>query len=248
VCVPQYIGAAGTKGAGGAAQQRGGGGGGGWFGGGGGSDCANGTPGGGGSGFSSAPGAIFHSGVRQGNGQVTITFTVVTPHSVVAYNPTGSQCSCNALSAASVASNVTASALSQVGFASWGNTDVWPVGQIGPSTSINTGQYLSFSVTPSQPTLFDSLSLTELSYVGQGPRNAVVRTSLDGFATNVATVSGLNPGGWNQIVFNLNTLPQASGRVEFRVYYFNPPSTGQDWADLVSTNRAGATGLILTAD
>jgi hypothetical protein len=84
--------------------------------------------------------------------------------------------------------------------------------------------------------------------VGQGPQSAALRTSLEGFATNVASVTGLNPGGVNQIVFDLSNLPMASGQVEFRVYYFNPPSMGQDWADLVSTNRAGSTGLILTGD
>jgi hypothetical protein len=61
-------------------------------------------------------------------------------------------------------------------------------------------------------------------------------------------VGGLNPAGFNQIVFDLANLPMTSGQVEFRVYFFNPPSSGEDWADLVSTNRAGATGLILTGE
>jgi hypothetical protein len=223
----------------------GGGGGGGYYGGGAGNYLSG---GGGGSGYTNAASGTFHTGVRSGNGQVTITYTVTTPRTAVTYNPTGPQCSCTALPAASVASGFTASALSQVGFGGWGNTDVWPVGQIGPSSSINLGEYLTFSVTPNVPTIYTSLSLTEQSYVGQGPRNAVVRTSLDGFTTNIASVTGLNPAGVNQIAFNLASLPIASGQVEFRVYYFNAPSTGQDWADLVSTNRAGATGLILTGD
>ena len=251
-CLPPEPGTAGTSGQGGGgvgASFSGGGGGGGYNGGGGGGSCTVATGGGGGSGYSSGPGAVFQTGVRSGNGQVTITYTVTTPRTVVAYNPTGSQCSCNAVPAAAVASGFTASTLSQVGMlGGWGNTDVWPVGQIGPSSSINPGQYLTFSVTPNLPTRFTSLALTEQSYVGQGPRTAAVRSSLDGFATDIATVTGLNSAGVNQIAFDLATMPIAAGQVELRVYFFNTPASGQDWADLVSTNRAGATGLLLTGD
>jgi hypothetical protein len=128
-----------------------------------------------------------------------------------------------------------------------GNTDVWPVGQIGPSSSINLGQYVSITVTPSVPTKFETVTYSKQSYLGQGPRNAAVRTSLDEFATNVASVSGLNPAGFDQITFNLASLPITASQVEFRIYFFNTPSTGQDWADLVSTNRSGA-GLVLISD
>jgi hypothetical protein len=248
-CYPPSPGESGASGRGGNGFTfNAGGGGGGYFGGGGGSNCNGGTGGGGGSGYSSAPGGTFQSGVRSGNGQVTITYTVLTPRTVVAYDPTGARCSCDAVPPASVVTTFTASELSQVGMlGGWANTDVWPVGQIGPSSSVNPGQYLTFSVTPNRATRYTSLSLSEQSYVGQGPRNAVVRTSLDGFETDAASVSGLNPAGVNQIVFNLADLPMTSGQVEFRVYFFNPPSSGEDWADLVSTNR-GATGLILTAE
>ncbi len=54
----------------------GGGGGGGWFGGGGGSGAAG---GGGGSGFCPAPCTNFETGVRSGDGEVTVTYTVPTP-------------------------------------------------------------------------------------------------------------------------------------------------------------------------
>jgi hypothetical protein len=130
---------------------------------------------------------------------------------------------------------------------SWSNTDVWSVGQIGASSSINPGQYRSFTVTPSVSTKFETLTYSKQSYQGQGPRNAAVRTSVDGFAINVASVSGLNPAGLDQITFNISSIPATSSQVEFRIYFFNTPSSGQDWADLVSTNRGG-TGLILTGE
>jgi hypothetical protein len=82
-------------------------------------------------------------------------------------------------------------------------------------------------------------------YQGQGPRNAAVRTNLDRFATNIASVSGLNPAGLDQITFNISNMPITSSQVEFRIYFFN--ATGQDWADLVSTNRGG-TGLMLIGE
>jgi hypothetical protein len=170
------------------------------------------------------------------------------PGTVVVYNPTGSQCNCTPVPPSVVAPGFSATNVSQVGMlGSWSNTDVWPVGQIGSSSSINLGQYVSLSVTPSAPTKFETLTYSKQSYLGQGPQNAAVRTSLNGFATNVASVSGLNPAGLDQITFNMSNLPIASSQVEFRIYFFNAPSTGQDWADLVSTNRGG-TGLTLTGE
>jgi hypothetical protein len=166
------------------------------------------------------------------------------PVPMVVYDPAGSQCNCAPVPAA--APGLTATNVSQVGMlGNWTNTDVWSVGQIEPSTGINLGQYLSFSVTPSAPTKFETVEYSKQSYQGQGPRNAAVRTSLDGFATNVASVSGLNPGGLDQITFNISNLPTVSSQVEFRIYFFN--ATGQAWADVVSTNRGG-TGLILTGE
>jgi len=113
------------------------------------------------------------------------------------------------------------------------------------ATWLPVRQYLSFTVTPSAASKFETVTYSKQSYEGQGPRNAAVRTSLDGFAANVASVSGLNPGGLDQITFNISNMPITSSQVEFRIYFFN--ATGQDWADLVSTNRGG-TGLILTGE
>lgn len=166
------------------------------------------------------------------------------PLPIVVYDPTGSQCNCAPVPPAAPGFNVTN--VSQVGMiGNWNNTDVWSVGQIGPSSGINLGQYLSFTVTPSAPTKFETVTYSKQSYMGQGPRNAAVRTSLDGFATNVASVGGLNPAGLDQITFNISSMAITSSQIEFRIYFFN--ATGQDWADLVSTNRGG-TGLILIGE
>jgi len=170
-----------------------------------------------------------------------------TPPSIaVVYDPTGSQCSCNPATPAFVAAGFSATNISQVGMlGGGGNTDVWPVGQVGPSKVTGQTQYVSITVTPSTPAKFETLTYSKQSYTGQGPRTAAVRTSLDGFTTNVALVSGLNPAGFDQITFDLGSLPITASRVEFRIYFLD--ATGQDWADLVSTNRGGA-GLILIGE
>src|SRR5262245_8349435 len=95
------------------------------------------------------------------------------PGTLVVYNPTGAQCNCTPVAPSVVAPGFSASNLSQVGMlGSWGNTDVLPLGQIGPSSSINLGQYVSVSVSPSAPTKFETLTYSKQSYLGQGPQNA----------------------------------------------------------------------------
>jgi hypothetical protein len=182
-------------------------------------------------------------------GSFTAVAAAANPPGVeVVYDPTGSQSSGGPVGPAFVAGGSNATHVSQVGMiGGGGNSDVWPVGQIGPSSNINLGQYVSVTVTPSAPIKFETLSYSKQSYLGQGPRNAAVRTSLDGFTANVANVSGLNPSGFDEIIFDLTSLPATNGQTEFRIYFFNTPATGQDWADLVSTNRGGA-GLILIGE
>lgn len=94
---------------------------------------------------------------------------------------------------------------------------------------------------------YTSLSYSKQSYLGEGPRNAAIRTSLDGFTADVDSIAGLDPGGIEQLQFDLTSLTPTASPLEFRVYFFNTPSTGLDWADLLSTG-AGFTGLILKGD
>lgn len=95
--------------------------------------------------------------------------------------------------------------------ANWKNTDVWSIGKIDPYSNINPGQCLSFSVTPSAPTRFETVTYSKQSYIGQGPQNASVRMS---------------PAGLDQITFNISSMPITSSAEEVRIYFFN--GTGQD--------------------
>ncbi|QDV08463.1 hypothetical protein Poly30_40100 [Planctomycetes bacterium Poly30] len=164
---------------------------------------------------------------------------------LVQFDPVGTQGSGNPLFPAIVAPQVTPTELVQTGFGGWGNTDVWPVGQIGmASPTIDLTQYLSFSVEAPAEMTFTSLTYSRRSYVSDGNRAAAVRTSLDNFMTDAAVVLGISEQGDQQIDFDLSGLAPTLGLVEFRVYFYDAPIAGADWVDLLSTN-AGGTGLIL---
>lgn len=161
------------------------------------------------------------------------------------YDPVGTQTSNMPVPATSVIAPLTASGISQMGFGNWMNTNVWPVGQIGSaSPTVDPNQYLEFEIFSIGVTEYSRLSYSRRSYTGEGNRQAAVRTSLDNFAANVATVTGLNPTGDEQISFDLSAVPPTSGMIVFRLYFYDAPTTGVDWVDLLGTG-AGGTGIVL---
>ncbi|MCP3920429.1 MAG: hypothetical protein GY711_33290 [bacterium] len=168
---------------------------------------------------------------------------------LVLYDPVGMYDSCaTVFQPTSVATSISASPITQVGLGCWFNTNVWPLGQIGTSVVLDPNQYTTFDVVPNSTTVqYETLSYSKRSYVGEGPRQAAVRTSLDGFASDVALVTGLDPMGFEQILFDISSLPSSSGSITFRIYFFDAPGMGADWADLGSS-AVGDTGLILTGN
>jgi hypothetical protein len=60
---------------------------------------------------------------------------------------------------------------------------------------------------------------------------------LDAFGANLAVVS-VNPAGFESLNFDLSALPPGSAPVTFRIYFYGAPSL-TDWADLVSSAKAG---------
>lgn len=167
---------------------------------------------------------------------------------VVQYNPTGGQRSGAAVAASTLgAGAVSATSLSQTGFENfWNNTNVLPVGRISSSTSIVLGEYLSFSVVLGSTIDFTTLLYDKRSYLGGGPTAASIRSSLDAFAVDIDTLA-VNPEGNQSLSFNLGSMAQTSGQVDFRLYFYAAPSNRSDWADLVST-AAGGNGLRLNGD
>ena len=94
------------------------------------------------------------------------------------------------------------------------NTDALPVGLFTVSPSIQLNQYVTFQITPTTTICYDSVSYSKRSYLGNGPQNASIRSSLDGFASDIATVGNLNPGGPDDINFDLSPLPATAAQVE----------------------------------
>lgn len=162
---------------------------------------------------------------------------------LVQYDPVGAQASDTPIAAAFVAHGVTAGNLSQTGFEDfWSNVDVLPVGRISSSPTIDLAQYLTFSVNGRLD--LETLTYSRQSYLGSGPTGASVRSSLDGFASDVDTLLLSPAAGIQLLEFDLNSLAVFSGAVEFRIYFYGAPNDLTDWADLASTARGGS-GLTL---
>jgi large repetitive protein len=163
---------------------------------------------------------------------------------VVQFNPTGLSPNNVPLLPVGVMPGVTASSLSQIGapFITQ-NNGVWPVGNNLSTPALNPNNYLTFTVNLPTPTTLNRLVYTKLSYFGNGPRWATIRTSVNGFSSDLSTVS-VSPSGQQTLNFNLSALAPVMGSITFRIYFYGATSDG-DWADLVSTARSGGTGLVL---
>ena len=171
---------------------------------------------------------------------------IASAQTLVEYDPTGPQDSSQPVPATQVAMGLIASDLTQTGFGAWVNTNVLPVGQLGSaSPTLDPTQYVSFDITPSVAVQYSTLSYSRLSYLNEGNRAAAVRTNLDNFTADVDVLTGLAPQGLVQLDFDISSLGVTAAPVEFRIYFYDAPSTGADWVDLVST-AAGGTGIVLT--
>lgn len=142
--------------------------------------------------------------------------------------------------------SISASLLAQSEAAGTSKSAVWPVAAVGPA---GTSDYVSFTVEP-HPTAL--VSLDTLSWAGTSYSDSAVsltlRTSLDGFAMDVAAFDSVGGGLRHWIAnFDLSALPTSIGTsLEFRIY---PGNTGPaaDWVDLTGVLGGGlGMGLTLT--
>ncbi len=164
--------------------------------------------------------------------------TYCFPASVVLhYNPTPGQGYCSAVNPvtpSSLPSGFSASDLTLVYPESWCNTGIWSVGRITSSPTIVTTEYVTFSLTVPPSTDFSHLTYHKYSHVGKGPTMAAIRSSLDGFTTDIVTIP-VNPVGGQLLNFNLKTLPFVSGTITFRIYFYGASMDRADWADLIGS-------------
>uniref|UniRef100_UPI0035664C44 beta strand repeat-containing protein n=1 Tax=Lutibacter sp. TaxID=1925666 RepID=UPI0035664C44 len=130
------------------------------------------------------------------------------------------------------------------------NTDVLPVGQITSSPIAQLDSYLEFDVTPSTSSLsLDRMQYSRRSYYGTASSLASIRSSLDGFTSDISLISVNSSIVYPQteeLIFNLTSLPAITENITFRIYFFGATSNFSDWDDLASTN-AGGNGIRLYA-
>jgi hypothetical protein len=79
--------------------------------------------------------------------------------------------------------------------------------------------------------------------LGTGATSASVRSSLDGFASDISMIA-VNAGGYQELTFDLSTMPFVSGNITFRIYFWGASAGLTDWDDLVSS-AFGGSGLSL---
>jgi len=162
---------------------------------------------------------------------------------IVQYDPVGDQVSNTGVAPTTGRPGVTASDLTQTGFEDfWENSGVWPVGRISNAATVDPAQFVSFSLTGQFD--LDSLTYDALSYLNAGPTEASVRSSLDGFASDLDTLMLDSSSGFHFLVFDISALQNISGDLEIRLYLYGSPADLTDWADLASSER-GANGLVV---
>ncbi|HRW75698.1 MAG TPA: Calx-beta domain-containing protein, partial [Saprospiraceae bacterium] len=165
----------------------------------------------------------------------------MAPMMILQYDPVGPQLSNTPLMPAFASPGISGGDLSQVGFGVFGNGNVWPVGLITNSPVVPVGNYLTFALSTANAIQLTTIQYDKFSYFGDGPSLASVRSSLDGFAMDIATVP-VNPVGGQSIVFDVSGMAPISGAVTFRIYFYAAPTGNTDWCDLMSS-ATGANGL-----
>jgi len=155
------------------------------------------------------------------------------------YDPTGNQTANTPFGAAFFDSAFAVSNLQTFGYPESFNTGVLPVGPITTAAGINTSQYISFEVVFPAGTLPNKITYDKYSYFGNGATKGSVRSSIDGFASDISSID-INPVQGELLEFNIGGMGSLSGAVEFRIYFY--AATGYDFMDLVSSTYGG-TGL-----
>lgn len=165
-----------------------------------------------------------------------------TGNPLVQYNPIGPQTASTLLPPSFVDPSIIGSNLTEVGFDVFDNTHVLPVGFISTSPTINLSQYITFTIEGKDglSIQLETLIYDKLSYRNHGARNASVRSSLDSFSSDIASLT-VDPSGTQSLSFNLRGLALIVGPVTFRIYFYNAAGP-DDWDDLVST-ASGGNGL-----
>lgn len=133
------------------------------------------------------------------------------------------------------AAGVNSSPATQSGLGSWSNATAWPVGQ-WTSATLDPTKYVTVTITPDAGTTISYEDVVwDKGFFGPDIDDGAVRTSLDGFTSDLAT--GVDDGA--DITFDLSALSGVTSGVEFRFYFTN--SGSPSWSDLSTANGSGLT-------
>jgi hypothetical protein len=117
--------------------------------------------------------------------------------------------------------------------------------------ALTNNKYFEFTITPNAGFLLDLTSLTFDAARGGGgtPRGYVVRSSLNSFATDLATADLLTVRPtYTPVSIDLSGFADAAGAVTFRVYSYSPGAGSSVDYDNITVNGSvvpePATGLL----
>lgn len=112
------------------------------------------------------------------------------------------------------------------------------------TSGFDTSKYYQFTVTPSSGYTLTLESLVfDARRSGNGPTDGSVRSSLDGYATNIGTFTPPTNNNTNQTV-NLSSFTNISAPLSFRIYGFNAgQNNGTMRLDNVTLNGSVASAV-----
>lgn len=160
------------------------------------------------------------------------------PSTVASFFPAPGQNS-TPITGRSTLPDITLSTLTRVGVSGGTNSSsLWPLYWSASATQ-NTSAYITFTVTPTAGRLLDAEELVVglRAYSVSTVSSVALRSSLDGFAANLDGVRAMNANGFGDLAFDLGSLPNAAGPVEFRLYVWGNSTGYRDLRNLSLTGR-----------
>ncbi|WP_286825846.1 PEP-CTERM sorting domain-containing protein [Microcystis sp. LSC13-02] len=151
-----------------------------------------------------------------------------------------------------VGANITSTGLNTAGIGRIDNSSSFVLGGSGAiswntTSTVNTNQYVEFAVQPGAGFQVDFTNLQLNANQDETALNLVLRSSVDGFTSNLGTQVNLT-GSFNTYSFDLSSLAPQTGPVQFRLYGLNANSPVVFFSGGNSANVAGGGFVALNGD
>ncbi|TRV10110.1 MAG: PEP-CTERM sorting domain-containing protein [Microcystis wesenbergii Mw_MB_S_20031200_S109] len=114
-------------------------------------------------------------------------------------------------------------------------------------STVDTNQYVEFAVQPGAGFQVDFTNLQLNARQDENALNLVLRSSVDGFTSNLGTQVNLTTS-FNTYSFDLSSLAPQTGQVQFRLYGLNALGPFVDFNGQNSANVAGGGFVALNGD